>query len=106
MSGHKHFIDPVTKIGTRHIPHSCDELRIALNNDDLNDETSVQVDDELQSEMFTNSTVQVRKDIEQKPYHKSNTSSDRQVNTTVGHLLPNAISYINNTSSLQHTDTN
>jgi len=47
----------------------------------------------LQSEMFTNST-QVRKDIEQEPYHKSNTLSDRQANTTAGHLL------INNTSSL------
>ena len=52
---------PVTEIG-RFIPHSCGELRIALNNDDLNDEISIQVDDELQNEMFTNSTVQVRKD--------------------------------------------
>jgi len=101
LSGYKHFMDPVTEIGTRQIPHSCDELRIALNNDDLNDETSVQVDDELQSEMFTNSTVQVRKDIEQEPYHKSNTSSNRQANTTASHLLlPNAVSYINDTSSL------
>lgn len=67
-SEYKHFIDPVTEIGG-FVPHSCDELRTALDNVHSNDETSIQVDDELQSEMFSNSTTQVGEGkIEQEPY--------------------------------------